>query len=422
MEYRYKPTTHGRAVMAACMALEKPLKITRVAFGSGKVEEDANLADVHELLAYVSDGAISERRHESDRVYLTIQFANKAHPEVKTFLLSEFIVYVEDPETGTDTDLLYGTLGDYRQPVPAFNPAFPPSVFNFPLELIISDEISVAVSAPAGLVTHDELLWALDNLAAGAAKQELAVPATGWGANPEADNPYPFYLDIACADVRETKIPVLSILPSSIPTAQLCELCPVSRSMDGLLRIYAKTVPIGTIQASLTLLDTARDGRTGLAGSAATGKIDVIVSSTGWETDTDTAGAYSLHLDIADAGIREAQVPMLTILPKSLETAGSCGLSGSARTLPGVLRVYAKTAPGQDIHASLALLSTASGVNVDNIPAYVMPTASEDTIGGVRVKRGSGLTVDGSGNLAIDAAGNSDVEELFGSDAGSSVE
>ena len=34
MDYAYKPTTHGRAVMAACMALEKPFHVTRVAFGS----------------------------------------------------------------------------------------------------------------------------------------------------------------------------------------------------------------------------------------------------------------------------------------------------------------------------------------------------------------------------------------------------
>ena len=49
MNYAYKLTTHGRAMLAACMALEKPLKIVRVAFGGGKVEEDVDLADVHEL-------------------------------------------------------------------------------------------------------------------------------------------------------------------------------------------------------------------------------------------------------------------------------------------------------------------------------------------------------------------------------------
>ena len=39
MEYRYKPTTNGRNALAACMALEKPPKITRVAFGSGKAAD-----------------------------------------------------------------------------------------------------------------------------------------------------------------------------------------------------------------------------------------------------------------------------------------------------------------------------------------------------------------------------------------------
>lgn len=157
MDYAYKLTTHGRAVMAACMALEKPFHVTRVAFGSGKVSEDANLADVHELLEYVSDGAVADRSHKDDRFCLTIQFANSEHPEVKTFLLSEFIVYGEDPATGAETDLIYGSLGDYRQPVPAYNPAYPPSVFNFPLEIILSDEINISISAPAGLVTFDDL-------------------------------------------------------------------------------------------------------------------------------------------------------------------------------------------------------------------------------------------------------------------------
>ena len=55
MEYTYKPTTNGRAVMAACMALEKPFHITRVAFGSGRVDEDANLADQHDLIQYAAE-------------------------------------------------------------------------------------------------------------------------------------------------------------------------------------------------------------------------------------------------------------------------------------------------------------------------------------------------------------------------------
>ena len=45
MEYGFKPTTNGRALIAACGALEQPLKLTRVTFGSGLVSEGTNLAD-----------------------------------------------------------------------------------------------------------------------------------------------------------------------------------------------------------------------------------------------------------------------------------------------------------------------------------------------------------------------------------------
>ncbi len=66
----------------------KPLKIIRVAFGSGKADEDTNLADVHELLTYVSDGEICGRKHEDDRFFFTIQYSNVKHKDVKTFYLS----------------------------------------------------------------------------------------------------------------------------------------------------------------------------------------------------------------------------------------------------------------------------------------------------------------------------------------------
>jgi len=157
MDYGFKTTTNGRAAIAACMALKKPPDICRVAFGSGKISETANLADQHELLEYVAEGTVGAFRHKDDHFSFTIQYANSKHPEVKTFYLSEFIVYIKDPETGEDTDLLYGTLGDYRQPVPQYHEGTPPCVWNLPLVLVLSDELEVKVSAPSGLVTFDDL-------------------------------------------------------------------------------------------------------------------------------------------------------------------------------------------------------------------------------------------------------------------------
>lgn len=435
MEYSYKPTTHGRSVMAACMALEKPLKITRVAFGSGKVADGVNLADVHELLAYVSDGAVADRRHENDRFLLTIQYANIQHKDVKTFLLSEFIVYTKNPETEEETDLLYGSLGDYRQPVPAYNPAYPPSVFNFPLELIISDEINVSVSAPAGLVVHDELIEALQwhneapnahpdirqsisdlqqniwqHIGAGgvvrAERVELTIPAADWVE--DAEGAYPFHVDVPNAKITEDTVPLLTVLPASLSATGDCKLCPSANTLPGALRVYAKSVPAVNISASLVLLKDVRESS------------DITIPTVGWVADEDTAGEFSLHVDIAWDTVTEELVPLLTILPESLETAGQCGMSSSVRTLDGILRVYAKSPPDEPVKARLALLGTASGGTPGG--SCTIPPATAYALGGVKVRQGSGLTVDGSGNLSIDAAGGGDVEELFGSDAGNSVE
>lgn len=162
MEYGYKPTTTGRSIIAACMAKEVPLTITRVMVGSGMVGEETDLADVHELLSPVASGTIAERYHKKDRLFLTVQYANSGHPEQETFYLSEFIVYATDPGTGEEGDLLYATLGDYQQPVPAYDPDLPSSVFSFPLVLVLSDKVQVSITAAPGIVTHDDLNRLMD--------------------------------------------------------------------------------------------------------------------------------------------------------------------------------------------------------------------------------------------------------------------
>lgn len=406
MEYSYKPTTNGRSVMAACMAMEKPLKITRVAFGSGKVENGANLADVHQLLEYVVDGAVAERRHEDDRFYLTIQYANTAHPETKTFLLSEFIVYVEHPETGDDTDLLYGTLGDYRQPVPAYNPAYGPSVFNFPLTLILSDEVNVVVAAPAGLVLYDELIRLLNSRAAGAAQKEIVIPVSGWAADTDTNGEYALMLDIASMDITEDMVPSMNINPRDLDTAAECGLCQSSNTLPCALRLYAKSVPAAPIIATIVLLDTVHR-HTGLAGSAAVARLDIIIPTDNW-VETEPAdrnyGDFAVHTDIPGAEIDSCLIPNLSILPEHLKLAAECGMSINAETIPGALRVYAEKPPTAPIHASLALLgvtqSITGNIQVEGGDSYALPIASRTQLG--MVKLGDGLTGTPDGTVSVD--------------------
>ena len=65
MNYSFKVTTGGRELLAALLATGKELEITRVAIGSGKVAEDVNLADMTDLIQYVAEGTIAQRRHHA---------------------------------------------------------------------------------------------------------------------------------------------------------------------------------------------------------------------------------------------------------------------------------------------------------------------------------------------------------------------
>ncbi len=156
MNYGFKVTTHGRAVLAACAALSVPPRFTRAAVGSGRVDGGVNLADVHQLIRYEDEGAVGERSHEGDRLYLTVQYSNKERT-AGAFTLNEFMLFAEDPATGLETDFLYATLGDYPQGIPGHDEMLPSGVWNFPLMILISDELEVEISASPGLVTWGDM-------------------------------------------------------------------------------------------------------------------------------------------------------------------------------------------------------------------------------------------------------------------------
>lgn len=176
MDYGYKITTHGRQLLAELLDTGQPLRLTRAAVGSGRVDEAEDLAKVHSLIHPVASAAITERRHEDDRMFLTVRYCNQEHPGVGTFTLSEFAVWAEDPETGQETDFLYATLGDFRQPVPGYSDRFPASTWSYPLVLAVSGELEVHITASPGLVTSADLQDAIDRLKLEIMINELTLP------------------------------------------------------------------------------------------------------------------------------------------------------------------------------------------------------------------------------------------------------
>lgn len=277
MDYCYKVTTHGRAVMAACMALEQPMKITRVAFGSGKLDPDVNPADQHELLHFIANGTVAERRHEADRLFITIRYANNEHTDVtKMFLLSEFMLYVENPENGQETDLMYGTLGDYRQPVPAYTPAYSPSIFSFPLILVISDDVHVDVDIPAGIATYYDLEVMAKEFAI--RHMDLTIPRTGWVA--DTLGKYQYRRDVAAPEVTPRMIPQVTVLPAGEGAAVDCGLAPRAETLEGAVRFRAVTPPAADIPAALTLLRDSTGVIFSYENSGTVGELPIATANT----------------------------------------------------------------------------------------------------------------------------------------------
>lgn len=326
MNYSFKVTTGGRELLAALLATGKELEITRVAVGSGRVAEDVNLADMTDLVQYVAEGTIAQRRHVDNVLFLTVQYSSNSTPGLGAFYLAEFIVQAKHPVTGESVTILYATLGDYIQPVNAYSETMAPDIRNYPLALAISDEIVVNVSTPAGLVTYDDLMGAVEQ----ASKDVVA--------------------SIAAGGIKKS--------------------------------------------------------------------VDFVIPADAW-VENPEGGTYPLYYDLIDEDITASMIPDITVAEDSLETVKNCGMSATATSYLGYVRVKCAQRPDADVVATCNLLVigplTESGGAGG---AYSLPVASAATLGGVKVKPNSGLTIDGEGNLAVDNPSeeeiNAAIEDVFG--------
>lgn len=273
MDYGYKPTTTGRAILAACLATKTPLVMTRVAMGCGKVPEGTNLADVHELISYVSDGTIGESTHKDDRLYFTVQYDNYSNPDIGAFFLSEFIVYAIDPVTGEEADLLYATLGDYMQPVPAYTSNLPPSVWKFPLVLVVADEVEVSVNGAPGLVTYEDMQRAIANARDIKKTIEFSIPTDGWSEDPEKTNGFGFIYDLTDAEITADYVPRVVVAEASMESAIMAGIASTVSSYEGYVRIKAVARPEAEIRATC-YLELKTDSNTG-GTTTVTGEYEV---------------------------------------------------------------------------------------------------------------------------------------------------
>jgi len=286
MKYGYKVTKGGRELLAALLATGKDLEITRVAVGSGKVSEDTNLADMTDLVEYVAEGTIAQRRHVENVLYLTVQYASNYTAGLPAFYLAEFAVWARHPITGAEVLIIYATLGDYIQPVMAYAEDREPDVRQYPLALVLSDEVNVTISCPAGLVTYEDLQNAVEtackdmveSLASGGIKKtlEATVPVDQWQSDPNPTNGYIYFYDLTDPEITEKQIPGVTVAEGSLAAAFECGMCQTATAFNGYVRLKCVEKPTQDIVLTCTLSE--RGG--GSSGGGGAGDLPVATADT----------------------------------------------------------------------------------------------------------------------------------------------
>ncbi len=271
--------TSGIALIGKVLAGRCKMRYTRAAVGKGVIPEGESPKTVLEPPDYVMDARIANVTNPVDgecQVSLQISSADVEHG----FMVTGALLYAEDPDEG---EVPYTYLMLENEPVwirPSSSTVSQLATFDLIAAVGDVDNVSAAID-PESIVTRA----VVEQLIADAtAVFEITIPKEGWndgignvGGEPDMEGNYGLWLDIPLNGVTETMQPFLSIHPAHLETAKGCELSTTIRTVDGAVRLYAKSLPVSEMTATLTLLCTT-SGRVG--GSVSSGSDYAIPAAT----------------------------------------------------------------------------------------------------------------------------------------------
>ncbi|MBR0222427.1 MAG: hypothetical protein IJQ63_11720 [Synergistaceae bacterium] len=82
---------------------------------------------------------------------------------------------------------------------------------------------------------------------------EITVPATGWVKILDDTTGYPYQIDIQNENIDDTMFPQLIALPEYYEIVKKAQIYSKGETIDGALRVRAKSIPDSEIKAQLTL-------------------------------------------------------------------------------------------------------------------------------------------------------------------------
>lgn len=237
----------GIALIAKALAGRCQILYTRVAVGKGTIPDNLTPKALTEPPEYVMDAMISSITNPVDgECEVSVQISS-AYVETG-FYAKWLILYAEDPDEG---EVPFTALCLENEPEwirPASSIVGKLATFDIIAAVGDVDTVTATID-PDSLVTHKE--W--ERLAAqiAARRLDITIPASGWTQGGTAKRPY--IRDIPEESATERMVPSLTILPEGEDAAFACGLAPFAQTLDGVLRVYAKSAPTVPIRASLVL-------------------------------------------------------------------------------------------------------------------------------------------------------------------------
>ena len=141
----------------------------------------------------------------------------------------------------------------------------------------------------------------------------------------------------------------------------------------------------------------------GDVGSAIIKEITIPADGWTWDESEDVGMGgmddYRMYKDVAVTEATEDMFPNVALHKDALETAKRAGLCPTIQTLAGSIRFWAKNQPYADMDATLALLSSSGNGQTGGGGTYVLPVATETTLGGVKIGEGLAITPDGTATV-----------------------
>lgn len=349
----------GIALIAKVLAGRCAMKYTRVAVGKGNIPDDKTPKNMTEPADYVMDAVIAGITNPVDgECQVTVQI-NSANVD-KGFYCTAVVLYAEDPDEG---EVPYTYLVLENEPE-----------WIRPASSIVGKLATIDLIAAVGDV--DTVTAAID-------PEAIATVA-------------------AVNDLLQRH--------NEDPEAHAGII------MDAVGSAMKKLEESGQIMSEDRVKELINES--GGGGGAAIIK-DITIPADGWDWQRESGDEETLGMDdfrcVVDVAVDDATedvFPSVALHKAALEVAKRAGLCPTVQALAGVLRFWARNIPTEDMSATVALF--APGGTTGGGSAYVLPVATANRLGGVKI--GSGISVTADGTVTVSTSGITPEEVVSAAD------